>query len=119
VVASAQELLEIAEVEARLAEGSRPFTAAELAYAHSKSDPARRLAARLAAKRAVVRLLGEDIGLDEVEVRAGAGGPPRLELGPRAQERLGALGARRALVSLTHERRHAAAVVLLLRSAAP
>ncbi len=117
VVASAQEVLEIAEVEARLEGGEPlPFTAGELAYARSKSDPARRLAARLAAKRAAVRLLGRTIELTEVEVRPGAGGPPRLALSPRAEERLRQLGAQRALVSLSHERRHAAAAVLLLRS---
>lgn len=117
VVASAREILEIAEVEAWLANGEpMPFTAGELAYARSKSDPARRLAARLAAKRAIVRLLGGGIGLQDVEVRAEVGGPPRLGLTRRAQERLGELGARRVLVSLTHERRHAGAAVLLLRS---
>ncbi len=118
-MARAQELLEITEAEARLAEEPGTFTAGELAYARSKSDPTRRLAARLAAKRAALCLLGEGLALADVEVQAGAGGPPRLELSPRAQERLAALGARRVLVSLTHERRHAAAVVLLLRSAAP
>jgi len=117
LVASAREVLEIAELEAWLASGEPlHFTAAELAYARSKSDPARRLAARLAAKRAVVRLLGGGIGLQDVEVRAVAGGPPDLGLTPRAQERLRELGAQRVLVSLTHERQHAAAAVLLLRS---
>ena len=42
-------------------------------------------------------------------------GPPRLRLCGGARERLAALGASHALVSLTHERRHAAALVLLLR----
>ena len=117
MVAGAREILEIAEVEAKLASGEPlPFTDGELAYARSKSDPARRLAARLAAKRAAVGVLGGGIGLQDVEVRAGMGGPPRLRLTSRAQERLKELGAQRILVSLTHERRHAAAAVLLLRS---
>ena len=117
VVASAQEVLEIAEVEGQLRSGEPlPYTAGEVAYAHSKSDPARRLAARLAAKRAAVRLLGTGIGAQDLEILPGAGGPPRLALSPRAQERLHQLGAQRVLVSLTHERRHAAAAVLLLRS---
>jgi phosphopantetheinyl transferase (holo-ACP synthase) len=54
----------------------------------------------------------------EVEVVRGDYGPPRLALAGRARERLLALGASRALVSLTHERRHAAALVLLLRDEA-
>ena len=45
-------------------------------------------------------------------------GPPRLRLSGGARERLTALGASGALVSLTHERRHAAALVLLVREPA-
>ena len=41
-------------------------------------------------------------------------GPPRLRFSGDARERLRALGAAEALVSLTHERLHAAAVVVLL-----
>src|SRR5260221_10194195 len=116
VVADALEVLEIGEVEALTAKGDPdPFTEGERAYARSKSDPERRLAARLAAKRATCRLLGPDISLGDVEVVRGRGGPPGLRLSAKARERLLALGAGRALVSLTHERRYAAAVVLLLR----
>jgi phosphopantetheinyl transferase (holo-ACP synthase) len=111
VVACAMEVLEIAVVR-DLGEG--PFTPGERAYAASKADPERRLAARLAAKRAAARLLG-DVPLGEIEVARGRGGPPRLVLSPLARERLRAAGAQRALVSLTHGREHAAACVLLLR----
>lgn len=116
VVASALEVLEIAEAGRLLASGAHPFSAGELAFARARSDPERRLAARLAAKRAAVRLLGGDVTPADVEVARRPGSPPRLRLSPRAQERLRALGADETLVSLTHERRHAAAVVLLLRS---
>jgi holo-[acyl-carrier-protein] synthase len=116
VVASAVEVLEIAEMAPLLlGPGASWFSAEERAYAQSKSDPERRLAARLAAKRAACRLLGADLRPDEIEVVRDPGGPPRLRLGARAEERLRALGARQAVVSLTHERRHAAAAVLLLR----
>ena len=119
VVASAVEVLEIADVLAltRAAPAESPFSDEERAYAFAKTDPDRRLAARLAAKRAAVRLLGGGIELRDVEVVRGRGGPPHLRLSPRAQERLEALGAAATLVSLTHERRHAAASVLLLRGA--
>ena len=90
----------------------------ELAYARDKSDPERRLAARLAAKRAAVRLLGAGVTEDDVEVLRGPGGPPRLRLSARAEARLARLGAARALVSLTHGRQHAAAAVLLVRGRA-
>jgi phosphopantetheinyl transferase (holo-ACP synthase) len=116
VVASALEVLEISEVAPLLAGGGHPFSAEELAFARARSDPERRLAARLAAKRAAARLLGGDVSPADIEVRRQAGSPPRLHLSPRAQARLRERGADEILVSLTHERRHAAAAVLLLRA---
>jgi holo-[acyl-carrier protein] synthase len=115
VRASALELIEIEEVDRLLASGeTSAFTAAELAFARARSDPARRLAARLAAKRAAIRLLGAELAPRDFEVVRDEHGPPSLRLSARAQERLDALGAARLLVSLTHERHHAAALVLLL-----
>jgi holo-[acyl-carrier protein] synthase len=114
IVASGREVLPIAEVSRT---DPSVFTEAERAYARSKSDPERRLAARLAAKRAAVHLLGGGIQPAEVEVRPARGGPPTLAFSPRAAERLRLLGADRALVSLTHGREQAAAAVLLLRGA--
>lgn len=115
VVASAFALVEIDEV-ARLRAGAErgAFTAGEEAYAAGKSDPQRRLAARLAAKQAAREMLGATAALHEIEVVRGRYGPPRLRLSGEARARMRELGAGAALVSLTHERRHAAAVVLLL-----
>jgi holo-[acyl-carrier protein] synthase len=119
VVASGVEIVALEEAEALLAEGADSvFSPAELAFARARVDPARRLAARLAAKRAAVQLLGGGAAPLEVEVLRADYGPPRLVLSGRARERLQALGASHALVSLTHERRHAAALVLLLRDGA-
>jgi holo-[acyl-carrier-protein] synthase len=116
VVASTVEVLEIDEVKRRLAQGEDSvFTKAERAYARSKSDPERRLAARLAAKRASCRLLGGDVTLADIEVVRDCAGPPGLRFSARARRRMESLGAARALVSLSHERRHAAAAVVLLR----
>jgi holo-[acyl-carrier protein] synthase len=112
---SAREIVAIDDVN-RLDASTAVFSAGERAYAASKSDPERRLAARLAAKRAAVALLGGGIEPADVEVLAARGGPPRLSLSARASERLRALGADRALVSLTHGRTHAAAVVLFLEA---
>lgn len=115
VLARALVVLEIEEAARLLArEAASVFTEGELAYARSKSDPERRLAARLAAKRAVREMLGEDLALDEVDVVGRRGGPPTLRLSSRAEARVRERGGRRLLVSLTHERRHAAAVVLVL-----
>ena len=113
LVASATEVLEIAEV-GRGGALLEAFTPREKSYAESKSDPERRLAARLAAKRACCRLLGGDLPLHEIEVRSVPGGPPRLCLSSRGEKRLHELGARRTLVSLTHGRTHAAASVLFV-----
>jgi len=119
VAASGVAIVALEEAEALLARGGEDvFTPAELAFARARSDPARRLCARLAAKRAAVELLGGGAAEREVEVLRADYGPPRLVLSGRARERLHALGASRALVSLTHERRHAAALVILLRDAA-
>ena len=106
-MASGVELVEVEEAERCSrpgAEASSPRR--ELAYARARVDPERRLAARLAAKRAACRLLGGD-----APARRGRGGarrrygPPSLRLSGAARERMRALGAGRALVSLTHERR--------------
>ena len=111
VVARALEVLEIA---AAADVPRETFTEAEHRYAASKSDPERRLAARLAAKRAALTLLGEGLGTGDIEIRPARGGPPRLSLSPAAEARLRERGARTTLVSLTHGREYAAAVVLLL-----
>jgi holo-[acyl-carrier protein] synthase len=115
VVASAFALVEIDEVK-QVREGENVFTTGEEAYARAKRDPERRLAARLAAKRAARRLLGGGVGLGEIEVARGRYGPPFLRLSGVAKKRMAELGASRALVSLTHERLHAAAAVVLLRT---
>jgi len=116
VVASGVCVVEVEEAERLLASGGgEVFTEGELCYARARVDPARRLAARLAAKRAACRLLGGGAAEREVEVRRGAFGPPSLGLAGAAEARMRALGASRALVSLTHERTRAAALVVLVR----
>ena len=112
VRAEATAVVAIADVDDAAFAGA--FTPGERAYAESKSDPRRRLAARLAAKLAAIDALGAGIGLLDVEVVRGAGGPPRLELSALARARLAALGGDRILVSLTHGREHAAAAVVVL-----
>jgi holo-[acyl-carrier protein] synthase len=115
VLSSALEVVEIAEAARLLAESSSVFSEGELAYASARSDPVRRLAARLAAKRAALRLLGDGLHERDVEIARGEYGPPALRLSAAAAARMNGLGAVQALVSLTHEREHAAALVVLLR----
>jgi holo-[acyl-carrier protein] synthase len=106
------DLLEIDRLERalerhpRLAE--RIFTPTELEYAAARARPGRHLAARFAAKEAVVKALGlRGFGLREIEVLAGE--PPTVRLSGRAAE---AAGDRRIDVSLTHSRDSAAAVAV-------
>jgi holo-[acyl-carrier protein] synthase len=116
VVGRAIEIVEIAEVNGLLESGGvSMFTEAERLYAESKSDPERRLAARLAAKRALCRLLDDAISPEEIEVLPARGGPPRLALSETAARLCSAKDAGRILLSLTHGRTHAAACVLLVR----
>ena len=107
------DLLEIDRLERalqrhpRLAE--RLFTDAEREYAAARARPGRHLAARFAAKEAVVKALGLSggFGLREIEVLAGE--PPTVRLSGRAAE---AAGDRRIDISLTHSRDNAAAVAV-------
>lgn len=119
VVGAALEVIEIADVkpllELQADDPGSTWSGEELAYARARRDPERRLAARLAAKRAALRLLGAGFTARDAWIRRGRHGPPQLLLSERARRRLGELGAERALVSLTHGRAHAAAAVLLLR----
>lgn len=118
VQAHALEVVEIAATESRLASGEGPslFSAEELRYAATKTDPARRLAARWAAKLAAARVLGGGVRPQDVAIVRGHGAP-RLELGPAAAARHRELGAGTLFVSLTHGLTHAAASVVLEKPA--
>ena len=107
------DLLEIERLERalgrypRLAE--RLFTEAERDYAAARARPARHLAARFAAKEAVVKALGLSGGFKLSEVEIVAGEPPVVRLrGEIATEAAG----RTVGISLTHGRDYAAAVAL-------
>ena len=93
----------------------RLFTAGELAYALSLADPVPSLAARFAAKEAVMKVLGVGLGafaFADVEVQRQPSGEPSLALTGRAAELAAKRGARAWSVSLTHTTTAAAAVVM-------
>ena len=74
-------------LERRPAVAARLFTEAERSYAESGTDPGSRLAARFAAKEAVLKALGVGIGaagFHDVEVVRDPSGAPRLSLAGRA-----------------------------------
>jgi holo-[acyl-carrier protein] synthase len=108
------DLLEIGRLERAL--GRRPrltariFTDAEREYADARARPARHLAARFAAKEAVIKALGitDALGLRDIEIVPGP--PPTVRLSGRAAE---AAAGRTVSISLTHSNDHAAAVAIL------
>jgi holo-[acyl-carrier protein] synthase len=107
------DLLEIDRMERaldrhpRLAE--RVFTPAEREYAAARARPGRHLAARFAAKEAVVKALGLSAGFGLREIEVLAGEPPTVRLSGKAAE---AAGDRAVDISLTHSRDNAAAVAI-------
>jgi holo-[acyl-carrier protein] synthase len=108
------DLLEIDRLERalerhpRLAE--RVFTRAERDYAEARARPARHLAARFAAKEAVVKALGLSGGLGLGQIEVVAGEPPKVKLSGEAAD---AAAGRRVEISLTHSRDFAAAVAIV------
>ena len=79
---------------------------------------AEHVAGLFAAKEAAMKALGTGMrggAFREIAVAREPGGPPRLVLLGRARERADALGVTAAHVTITHGRRDAASVVLLLR----
>lgn len=83
----------------------RLFTASELEYVAPKSDPVPSLAARFAAREAVMKSLGLGLGafgFHEVWVERASSGAPSLVFSGRAAELAAAAGVRRWHISLTH-----------------
>lgn len=83
----------------------RLFTATELAYVAPQADPVPSLAARFAAREAVMKTLGLGLGafgFQEVWVERAASGAPSLRVTGRALELADAAGVARWHLSLTH-----------------
>jgi holo-[acyl-carrier protein] synthase len=95
----------------------RVFTGGEIAYCARHRNPAPHLAARFAAKEAAMKALGtgrsQGVVWRDIEV-VRRSGPPQLRFHGAAAARLAALGATRALLTLTHSESLALAQVLLL-----
>jgi holo-[acyl-carrier protein] synthase len=108
------DLIEIERIERALARrprlAQRLFTAGELEYAEGRSRPGRHLAARFAAKEAVVKALGLTGGFGPRDIEILAGEPPTVRLSGGAAE---AAGGREVSISLTHSRETAGAVAFV------
>jgi len=96
----------------------RLFTPSEQEYANASKRRLEHLAARFAAKEAVLKALGtgwsRGIAWTDVEVVSGPAGAPRIELHGKAAEIARELGVARVLVTLTHTGDHAAASAIAL-----
>jgi probable phosphoglycerate mutase len=95
----------------------RVFTDGEAGYSLRRKHPAQHFAGRFAAKEAAMKALGTGRALGvlwrNVEV-VRVTGPPQLQFHGAAAKRFEAIGARRALVTITHSSDLALAQVLLL-----
>jgi holo-[acyl-carrier protein] synthase len=97
----------------------RVFTAAEWSYASGRADRDVALAARFAAKEAVMKALqtgwGRGVGWRDVEVEGGGRGVPKVRLHGRAAALADERGVR-VDVSLSHDGATAGAVALASRA---
>lgn len=109
------DLVEISRIEQAIARrprlAGRLFTDAELDYAAGRRRPARHLAARFAAKEAVVKALGMGPGSAIRQIEVVAGSPPRIRLHEEAARFADERGLA-VRISLSHEREIAAAVAI-------
>jgi holo-[acyl-carrier protein] synthase len=112
------DLLEIRRLERalerhpRLAE--RIFSETELRHAAGRARPGRHLAARFAAKEAVVKAIGRPGGMALREIEVVGPDPPSVRLSGAAAE---AAAGEPIKISLTHSRDFAAAVAVAGRCA--
>ncbi len=123
IVGIGMDLVHIARVERLLSSKGhraleRLFTEGERRYALARVEPARHLAARVAAKEAAFKALSgttraHAISWREMEVVIGAHGRPELVLHGLARERADHLSIVRTWLSMTHDGATAAAVVVL------
>jgi holo-[acyl-carrier protein] synthase len=125
IVGIGMDLVHIARVERLLSSKGhraleRLFTEEERRYALARMEPARHLAARVAAKEAAFKALSgtaraHAISWREMEVVIGTHGRPELVLHGLARERADHLGIARTWLTLTHDGATAAAFVVLER----
>ncbi len=90
----------------------RIYTPGEIAYCRGRAP---QLAARFAAKEAVMKALGtgtRGVGWREVEVTRKRTGEPGIELHGRAAQRAELLGIDRIAISISHSREYAVASVV-------
>ncbi len=112
------DVIEISRVREALAQrpalAARLFTPSERAYCDQHADPAPHYAARFAAKEAVAKAVGRHLRWQEVEVVRPPGGPPGLRFTGQSADWSGASQGAAFLLSMSHSRDYAVAVVALV-----
>lgn len=115
------DLCGVARIEKALLQerfAQRVYTEQERAYLHAQVKArAQSAAAMFAAKEAVAKALGtgfsQGIAMAQIEVTHEANGAPGVRLSGAAQARLQAIGGKRVLLSLSHEKDMAAAFAVI------
>jgi holo-[acyl-carrier protein] synthase len=119
VIGIGVDIVDLGEFRARLTDGleAELFVGSERAYARTQARPWEPLGARLAAKEAAMKALGAGLeqGLrwHDITVDREASGRVSVRFEGRAGERANELGVGGAMVTLSHTRTAAVAVVLL------
>ena len=117
------EVPRLARLAAQPAGLSGVLTERELAYCHGQRHPAEHVAARFAAKEAVLKALGtglsEGIRWTDVEILKARGGRPLVALRGSAESLADRRQLRRIDVSLSHTAQVAIAVAVAVWSAPP
>ena len=93
----------------------RVYTPDEVSYCMKRKDPHPSLAARFAAKEALIKALttDESIPLKDIEVVVAESGKPSILPGACLKELIGSLGISSVHLSLSHEKRYAVAYVII------
>ena len=114
------DLVEIQRIRDSIAKGNRLarriLTPAEQSYVEEKQDPAPFIAARFAAKEAILKALGtglaDGINWTDMEIQRDAKGAPSVHLSGRAAEIATTKGGQTIHISLSHTRNQALAFAL-------
>jgi holo-[acyl-carrier protein] synthase len=115
------DIIEVERIEQQIHKESglkqRLFTPQEISYCDSKKNPAQYFAARFAAKEAFMNALGtgwrDGLAFGEIEIVNDTLGKPQLVLHGKAAEMIAGRGVTRTMVSLSHVKQTAMAIVIL------
>lgn len=116
------DIIEVQRVEDKIRKGTGfrelVFTPHEIAYCEQQAASYEHYAARFAAKEALLKALGTGWGnggvnFNEIEIRNNAAGKPELHLVGNAAGRYDQLNIKQILVSLSHVRSTAVAMVII------